>query len=204
MNLKEKLNRIQTELKAPKGQFNKFGNYAYRSCEDVLEGLKPLLRETKTSITMSDTIKHIGDRYYVRAKIKLLDDESDEIIEVCAYARETLDRKGMDESQITGATSSYARKYALNGMFAIDDNKDADTQAPKETTAVSSFKRGLEKSAETLDKEKIVELIKFFDPTVKTADQYATYIKEKTGDELKAENYKTIIDKLEIIVAESI
>lgn len=204
MTIREKLQKIQTELKAPKGQFNKFGGYAYRSCEDILEGLKPLLALYEAIITLSDEIVQIGDRYYVKATATIGDIEPDGIVQVCAYARETIDRKGMDESQITGATSSYARKYALNGLFAIDDNKDADTQPPKETPAVSDFKKELAKSAEEIDKQKIVGLIRQLDPSVKTADQYSKYVKEKTGDDLKAENYQTIIDKLGILVAEKI
>jgi hypothetical protein len=119
----EELSRIQKELKAPKGQFNKFGNYKYRSCEDILEAVKPLLG--KCCLTISDDIVLIGDRFYVKATAKLAL-SNDDYIENSALAREALDKKGMDESQITGASSSYARKYALNGLFAIDDTKDAD------------------------------------------------------------------------------
>lgn len=122
----EKLNVIQSKLKAPKGQYNKFGNYAYRSCEDILEALKPLLAQTKTVLTIKDDIEFIGDRYYLRATCTLHDAESGEKIENAAYARETDTKKGMDAAQITGSVSSYARKYALNGLFAIDDNKDSD------------------------------------------------------------------------------
>ena len=123
----EKLNIIQSKLKAPKGQYNKFGNYAYRSCEDILEALKPLLAQTKTVLTIKDDIEFIGDRYYLRAICTLHDAESGEKIENAAYARETDTKKGMDAAQITGSVSSYARKYALNGLFAIDDTKDSDT-----------------------------------------------------------------------------
>lgn len=117
------LSRIQKELKAPKGQFNKFGNYKYRSCEDILEAVKPLLGDC--CLTISDDIVLIGDRFYVKATARLALSNED-YIENSALAREALDKKGMDESQITGASSSYARKYALNGLFAIDDTKDAD------------------------------------------------------------------------------
>ena len=123
----EKLNIIQSKLKAPKGQYNKFGNYAYRSCEDILEALKPLLAQTKTVLTIKDDIEFIGDRYYLRSICTLHDAESGEKIENSAYARETDTKKGMDAAQITGSVSSYARKYALNGLFAIDDTKDSDT-----------------------------------------------------------------------------
>lgn len=123
----EKLNIIQTKLKAPKGQYNKFGNYSYRSCEDILEALKPLLAETKTVLVIKDDVEFIGDRYYLRAICTLLDLESDGQISNSAHAREPESKKGMDTAQITGSVSSYARKYALNGLFAIDDTKDSDT-----------------------------------------------------------------------------
>ena len=118
--------KIQGSLKAPKGQYNGFGRYKYRSCEDILEALKPLLVENKAAVTIKDSIVQIGDRYYVQAIATLIDVEAEEKVSATAYAREALSKKGMDESQVTGATSSYARKYALNGLFAIDDNKDMD------------------------------------------------------------------------------
>lgn len=119
------LSEIQKELKAPKGQMNKFGGYRYRSCEDILEAVKPLLDEM--SLEISDSIELIGNRFYVKATAKLRDKSGATIAETSAYAREAETKKGMDESQITGAASSYARKYALNGLFCIDDTKDADT-----------------------------------------------------------------------------
>ncbi len=119
----KKLNEIQQNLKAPKGQTNSFGKYKYRSCEDILEAVKPLLGEA--TLIISDEIVMLGDRFYVKATATLKDGKEE--ISNTAYARESHDKKGMDESQITGATSSYARKYALNGLFLIDDTKDADT-----------------------------------------------------------------------------
>ena len=128
MNIYEKLNKIQTELKAPKGQYNSFGKYKYRSCEDILEAIKPFLTETKTVLTINDEIVFIGNRFYVKATAVLADCENENrFIHTTAFAREDDSKKGMDGSQITGASSSYARKYALNGLFAIDDTKDADT-----------------------------------------------------------------------------
>lgn len=128
MNIYEKLNKIQTELKAPKGQYNSFGKYKYRSCEDILEAIKPFLTETKTVLTINDEIVFIGNRFYVKATAVLTDCENENsFIYNTAFAREDDSKKGMDGSQITGASSSYARKYALNGLFAIDDTKDADT-----------------------------------------------------------------------------
>ena len=117
------LNKIQQELKAPKGQTNTFGKYKYRSCEDILEAVKPLLGEA--TLIINDEIVMLGDRFYVKATATLKLGE--ETATSTAYAREALEKKGMDTSQITGATSSYARKYALNGLFLIDDTKDADT-----------------------------------------------------------------------------
>lgn len=130
-----KLNDIQTKLEAPKGQRNSFGNYNYRSCEDILAAVKPLLKEHGLVLTVTDEVVVLGsstllemptfERFYVKATATITDGEK----ELCVhgYAREAETKKGMDDSQVTGATSSYARKYALNGLFAIDDTKDADT-----------------------------------------------------------------------------
>ena len=130
MNIYEKLMKVQQELKAPKGQYNSFGKYKYRSCEDILEAVKPLLEKNKLTLTLTDTIVPASEtRFYVKATAKLIDIENEEIsiIENTAFAREDAEKKGMDGSQITGTASSYARKYALNGLFLIDDTKDADT-----------------------------------------------------------------------------
>ena len=126
MNVYEKLIAIQSELKAPKSQYNNFGKYAYRNCEDILESLKPLLKEHKSTIYISDEIVTVLERFYVKATVTFIDAETGEKIINTAYAREEENKKGMDGSQVTGASSSYARKYALNGMFAIDDTKDSD------------------------------------------------------------------------------
>lgn len=133
MNIYEKLLNIQTELKVPKNQYNSFGKYNYRSCEDILEGLKPLLTKYKATLIIDDEIVQIGDRYYVKATATLIDIEGEgnlikgrEYISSTAFAREDEKKTGMDLSQLTGSTSSYARKYALNGLFAIDDTKDSD------------------------------------------------------------------------------
>lgn len=123
----EKLLQIQSKLKAPKGQYNEFGKYKYRSCEDILEALKPLLAEVKAAVTLNDEIVQVGERIYIKATASFIDIEDKQTITTTAYAREEETKKGMDGSQITGASSSYARKYALNGLFAIDDNKDSDT-----------------------------------------------------------------------------
>jgi uncharacterized protein with PIN domain len=126
-----KLGLIQGELKAPKNQFNKFGGYKYRSCEDILEAVKPLAHKHGCTLTVGDTLENIGDRYYVTATATLYDNETAESISNTASAREEESKKGMDGSQITGTASSYARKYALNGLFCIDDTKDADTDEYK-------------------------------------------------------------------------
>lgn len=122
----KKLSSLIGELKAPKNQFNAFGKYNYRSCEDILEGLKPLLDKNDFVLTISDTIVMVGDRVYVQATARVTDGEN--TLENTALAREPLTKKGMDDAQVTGSTSSYARKYALNGLFCIDDTRDADTQ----------------------------------------------------------------------------
>lgn len=124
MNIYEKLQRIQAELKAPKGQFNSFGGYSYRSCEDITEAVKPLLQEVGATLLMRDELVLIGTRYYIKATATLAHAQGE--ISVTAYAREEETKKGMDSAQITGSASSYARKYALNGLFAIDDTKDPD------------------------------------------------------------------------------
>ena len=121
----DELMKIQQELRAPKGQFNRFGNYSYRSTEDILEALKPLLAKYGCVVILRDDIALIGDRYYVKSEATIMNKDG-QLVSTSAFAREAEAKKGMDESQITGTASSYARKYALNGLFAIDDNKDAD------------------------------------------------------------------------------
>ena len=131
MGIYEKLMTVQLSLKAPKNQYNSFGKYHYRSCEDILEGLKPCLKEVKAAVTIDDEIVEIGGRMYVKASAHFHDAETGEMVNNIAYAREEDTKSGMSAAQITGATSSYARKYALNGLFMIDDNKDADTDENK-------------------------------------------------------------------------
>lgn len=128
MNIYEKLLYVQTNLKAPKNQRNEFGKYNYRNCEDIQEAVKPLAEEVKALLVTGDELVMIGDRFYVKSTARFIDCEGEMEIKNTAYAREELDKKGMDSSQITGSTSSYARKYALNGLFCIDDVKDADSQ----------------------------------------------------------------------------
>ena len=153
-----KLNLIQSELKAPKNQRNTFGNYNYRSAEDILEAVKPLLLKHECTMTISDTIVEVGGRVYVKATATFLD--GDNTTEVCAFAREEETKKGMDAAQITGSASSYARKYALNGLFLIDDTKDPDA------TNDHGNPRG-EKKAKKVDRDTILLAVKM----AKTKDE---------------------------------
>lgn len=131
MNIYEKLMNIQIELKCSKNQRNSFGNYNYRSCEDILEALKPLLNKYRCTLTISDELQNIGDRYYIKATARLINLDEVESIENTAYARESDDKKGMSAEQVSGSCSSYVRKYCLGGLLLLDDNKDADTNEYK-------------------------------------------------------------------------
>lgn len=124
MSIFDKLAKVQSELKAPKSQFNSFGKYNYRSCEDILEAAKPLCIANGLLLTVSDEVVQVGDRIYIRATASVTDGEG--TIQTFGMAREAEEKRGMDPAQLTGATSSYARKYALGGLFALDDTKDAD------------------------------------------------------------------------------
>lgn len=138
MTIREKLKAIQTELKAPKNLYNKFGNYSYRNAEGICEAVKPFLEKYNVALVIWDEVIEIGGRIYVKAYARIMDCESsknpteatatEDYITATAYARECESKKGMDDAQITGATSSYARKYALNGLFLLDDTKDVDTE----------------------------------------------------------------------------
>lgn len=134
---------VQRKLMAPKSKFNSFGKYYFRSCEDILEAVKPLLEENDLLLSINDEMVVVNDRYYVHATATLYDVLSGESISTSAYAREPENKKGSDQSQVTGSSSTYARKYALNGLFLIDDNKDADEsigqQKPKEPPMEGSF-----------------------------------------------------------------
>ena len=178
MSINEKLVRIQNGLKAPKSQFNKFGNYAYRSCEDIVEAVKPLLAKEGLTLTLRDDVVLVGDRIYIRAIAVLSDGEN--TIQTSAFAREPKELKGMVESQVTGATSSYARKYALNGLFAIDDTKDADSQEYGEV------KKNIDKNIEALKK-------KLTDLGVNIED-VAKYFKVSV-DELTEAQLQNIVDR---------
>ena len=170
MNIYEKLLNVQTELKAPKGQFNAFGKYKYRSCEDILEALKPVLNKYKLTFFINDEIIEVNNRNYVKATITIINIEKpDEQIQTSALAREEETKKGMDGSQITGASSSYARKYALNGMFMIDDTKDSDstnthgkdkTEQEKVKDFLNSRNGMIEKLSEYVKGDKLERMLK--------------------------------------------
>ena len=186
----DKLMRIQAKLKAPKGQRNSFGNYNYRSCEDILEAVKPLLAEEGCTLTLSDEIELIGDRYYIKATATLKSDKEE--IQVSAYAREEQAKKGMDSAQVTGATSSYARKYALNGLFCIDDNKDPDTdeytkqkkKAQESAKAEENITAEMEKNAIELASDREVKT--FMDMCEKLGVDFKQIGKQAGATSLKA------------------
>lgn len=150
----QKLLNIQQKLNAPKNLYNKFGGYSYRSCESILEAVKPLLNENGVVLTISDEVVEVGNHNYIRATACLVDSKSGDGLSVSALAREAETKKGMDDSQITGATSSYARKYALNGLFAIDDNKDADST----NTHVKDVQTASANPAPAVKPERLAEL----------------------------------------------
>lgn len=139
--LTSKLSKIQQEMKAPKNLWNKFGNYSYRNAEGILEALKPFEEKYNVCVIVRDDIVNIGDRYYVKATATIYNNDNGESVSASAFARESETKKGMDDSQITGTASSYARKYALNGLFLLDDTKDPDTNEYKEQE-----KKGVENS----------------------------------------------------------
>lgn len=190
MTIYEKLLNIQTELKAPKGQRNNFGKYNYRSCEDILEAVKPLLKKEKCTLIINDEIEWIENRYYIRAVATLIDVESGEKIGTSAYAREEESKKGMDGSQVTGASSSYARKYALNGLFAIDDTKDSDVtnQHDKKQTSASQ---------QSIIKQQIAEILKVKGISFeKLTEVIKIKFKKQKFDELTANEQQKLLEEV--------
>lgn len=187
-----RLIEIQQKLKAPKGQYNSFGNYKYRNCEDILEAVKPLLAARDLFITLNDEVEYIGTRFYVRATATIYDKEGKKIASTSAYAREEETKKGMDGSQITGASSSYARKYALNGLFAIDDTKDSDTTNNPKTEKIIPIK------PEALsDKDiDIIEGLKGMDCKENAHKYFKTYEKEVENVAQFKKEYAAIYTKL--------
>ena len=214
MNLYEKLLGIQVELKSPKNQFNAFGKYSYRSCEDILEALKPLLNKYQATLIISDEIILIGDRYYIQATAKLIDVETGEMVESKALAREDDNKKGQDLAQLTGSTSSYARKYALNGLFSIDDNKDADFQNKhgQETPTINKSSDGFgtltfnpaasqgQKNNYTINEKQLKRLIAIGSKAGVTYETIKAQVIKEFGvepKELKKDQYDNICDRLE-------
>jgi hypothetical protein len=174
VTVQNKLQLVQSELKAPKNQRNSFGNYNYRSCEDILEAVKPLLAKHKLALTIQDDMVEVGTRIYVRAIAKLASFDG-ESLEVTAFARESETKKGMDESQITGAASSYARKYALNGLFLIDDTKDADATNDHSTASKTPTKA----SGNALSDDRFLTALKAIQEPSKK-DSVTAHLKEFT------------------------
>ena len=172
----EKLLAVQNELKAPKDKRNDYGGFNYRSCEGILEAVKPLLQEQELMLTIKDEVVNIGDRYYVRATVLLDDISSNGEIAITALAREEEAKKGMDASQITGTASSYARKYALNGLFLIDDTKDADTDEFHRTTQENGQKTNVATQPNQPPAKKIAL-------TQKIVDEKLKFILEQTDTE---------------------
>lgn len=202
MTFKEKLLAVQTALKAPKDQYNDFGKYKYRSCESILEAVKPLLASNKLLLNMTDDIVAAGDRIYVKATATLLDaEDTNDNIQTTAFAREPLDKKGMDDSQVTGTASSYARKYALNAMFLIDDTKDADTNEYREMTANSKPQKAKKEEAKdepkpdttaTVRANAIMEIReKLLDDDI-PEEWICSFYGQKALEKLKDSNLKTI------------
>lgn len=185
MNIYEKLMTIQSRLKAPKNQFNSFGKYHYRSLEDISEAVKPLLAEVKATLTVSDEPVIIGDRVYIKACATITNAEQpEEKIVNTAYAREAATKKGMDDSQVTGATSSYARKYCLNGLFCIDDNKDADTMPP------------VNGEGKLITKKQVSELTDLINNTNTDLNAFLTYAKVNDLANIDPANFGLLKSKL--------
>ena len=208
MNIYEKLLNIQNELKAPKNQKNNFGNYNYRSCEDILEAVKPLLAKNKLILTISDEIEQIGDRYYVRAIASLTDIEKVEenkiqTIQSEAYAREDENKKGMDLSQVTGATSSYARKYALNGLFCIDDTKDADTDAFKKqqdkgnNKPQNTYQKPVGQAPKLISEAQRKRLYAIANGNNEVAKRVLARYGYESSEQIKVSDYEKICDEIE-------
>lgn len=201
MNIYQSLNYIQSNLKAPKGQYNSFGKYNYRSCEDILEGVKPHLQETKTCLVISDEIVTIGEHNYIKATATLYSADGGAVAN-SAFAKEPLEKKGMDPSQITGATSSYARKYALNGLFCIDDTKDADTDEYAAKTTQTKAKPKAPETNTIREKRVKEEYLKSITQQMgikqinpKLISEYINKtFKKKTSNELTEDELKALYD----------
>ena len=166
-----KLSAVQAQLRVPKNQFNAFGKYKYRSCEDILEAAKPILKEHGLVLTIADDIKQVSERFYIQSTATLICIETGEVLTTTAVAREPDQKKGADESQVTGATSSYCRKYLLNGLFLIDDTKDADATNDHKPKAEPK-PLDVDKVLKALNSAKSkAELQKYYDSAMSRADE---------------------------------
>ena len=214
MTISEKLLKVQTELKAPKNRYNSFGGFAYRSCEDILEAVKPLLAKVKAYIKLTDMIQMIGDRYYVNATAWFVDCENeDEAISAEAYAREPAEKTKQDPAQVTGTSSSYARKYALNALLLIDDVKDPDTdeyrkeqdaKAEKAAKTVAIKKKKEEVDSTDLDamisNEELKTLEMLIERAGVTPEKFCKIYNLTVMSELPAGEYKNAVSKLEVAI----
>lgn len=215
MTCHEKLLSVQARLKAPKGQVNKFGGYSYRSCEDILEAVKPILSEVGAIITAGDEIMMVGNRYYIRATASFTDVETGQTVTNTAYAREEESRKGMDASQITGTASSYARKYALNGLLCIDDTRDADTdENRKEPEGKGTSGRGRKTDSKKPDGQKgadgkatvpitgeqYLELMPMLKEAGLTETKVASAYGLKSLKDLPADRYDSVVKRISLTV----
>lgn len=193
----EKLQMVQSKMKAPKNLYNSFGKYKYRNAESILEAFKPFGKELGLVLLLNDTVEQVGKRVYIKATATLIDLEEKTIlnkVEVSAYAREPVSKKGMDDSQVSGATSSYARKYALNGLFLLDDTKDADTdeyrnQADNQYKAQQETKTRPKK----VNENQIQTLCNLIDKKGKTLEEMLALVDVKDVRDLTAETYNRIV-----------
>lgn len=191
MSVYEKLMKVQSELKVHKSQINTFGHYNYRNCEDILEAVKPLTRQVGAVITLTDNIELIGARTYVKATAKFIEIEKGECVVVSAYAREDENKKGMDLSQLTGSTSSYARKYALNGLFGIDDTKDSDT-----TNNGKDDKKGPVVEIDTISKTQQKRLFELAPGNNQAVKEVLLKHKYTSSDKIKKVEYEAICQEI--------
>lgn len=199
MNIYQKLIEVQGALKVPKGSWNSFGNYKYRSCEDILELVKPILKANNLLLILSDEVEERGAKNYIKAVATIINaDEPGEKISNTAYAREADTKKGMDDSQITGTASSYARKYALNGLFAIDDTKDADTNEYQQTQKNAQQQTQPRPQQQTKkERPEMAELVAFINakkiPVVEVTNTITEMFKKNNSAELDGAQLKALL-----------
>lgn len=176
-----KLIELQAKVKAPKGQTNNFGKYKYRNIDDILEAAKPAMAELGLALLLTDTIEQIGDRYYVKATALLTDGKA--TVENTAYAREPISKKGMDEAQVTGTSSTYARKYALAGLLLLDDSKDADSASPENNDPV-------------ITKQQAETVLTLLNDSGRNQDKFMEYFQVKSIDNLTNSQFQQAVQIL--------